>query len=123
MPGVLAVYHAGGDDLGLAPFQSFPMLAETLQPAGVRPWTVSASSATSSPPSWPRPAAQAVDAAEAVVVDVDPLPVVVSQAAALAPDAPLLFPDSGQQRVLRHRLRRRRATRSRGPRSSPRCPW
>ena len=29
MPGVLAVYHAGGDDLGLAPFQSFPMLPET----------------------------------------------------------------------------------------------
>jgi carbon-monoxide dehydrogenase large subunit len=29
MPGVLAVYHAGGDDLGLAPFQSFPLLPET----------------------------------------------------------------------------------------------
>src|ERR1700730_2015551 len=29
MPGVLAVYHAGGDNLGLAPFQSFPMLPET----------------------------------------------------------------------------------------------
>ena len=26
MPGVLAVYHAGGDDLGLAPFQSFPLM-------------------------------------------------------------------------------------------------
>src|SRR5580692_293666 len=29
MPGVLAVYHAGGDDLGLAPFQSFPMLPDS----------------------------------------------------------------------------------------------
>jgi len=29
MPGVLAVYHASGDDLGLVPFQSFPMLPET----------------------------------------------------------------------------------------------
>src|SRR5580693_828848 len=28
MPGVLAVYHAGGDDLGLAPFQGFPMIPE-----------------------------------------------------------------------------------------------
>ncbi len=36
MPGVLAVYHAGGDDLGLAPFQSFPMLSGGVQPAGVR---------------------------------------------------------------------------------------
>src|ERR1700759_2946911 len=27
MPGVVAVYHARGDDLGLAPFQAFPMLS------------------------------------------------------------------------------------------------
>src|SRR5205823_208456 len=38
---------------------------------------------------------EAVDAAGAVVVDIDPLPAVVSQDAALAPDAPLLFPDHG----------------------------
>ena len=37
---------------------------------------------------------QAVDAAEAVVVDIDPRPAVVAQADALAPDAPLLFPDN-----------------------------
>jgi carbon-monoxide dehydrogenase large subunit len=36
-----------------------------------------------------------VDAAEAVVVEVDPLPAVVSQASALDAEAPLLFPDSG----------------------------
>src|SRR5579871_5688462 len=29
MPGVLAVYHAAGDDLGLSPFQGFVMLPET----------------------------------------------------------------------------------------------
>jgi len=38
---------------------------------------------------------QAVDAAEAVVVDVDALPTVTDALAALAPDAPLLFPSFG----------------------------
>ncbi|MBM3671222.1 MAG: xanthine dehydrogenase family protein molybdopterin-binding subunit [Actinobacteria bacterium] len=39
--------------------------------------------------------AQAVDAAEMVVVDYDPLPVVVDAEAALKDGAPLLFPDHG----------------------------
>lgn len=39
--------------------------------------------------------AQAADAAEAVVVDYDPLPLVVDPDAALAPDAPILFDDLG----------------------------
>ena len=39
--------------------------------------------------------AQAVDAAERVVVDYEPLPSVLSAVDALAPDAPLLFPDHG----------------------------
>ena len=39
--------------------------------------------------------AAAVDGAEAVVVDIEPLPAVVGADAALAPDAPLLFPDHG----------------------------
>jgi aerobic carbon-monoxide dehydrogenase large subunit len=39
--------------------------------------------------------AQAVDAAEAVAVDYQPLPVLVDPAAALDPDAPLLFPAHG----------------------------
>jgi carbon-monoxide dehydrogenase large subunit len=39
--------------------------------------------------------AQAVDAAEMVIVDYDPLPVVVDPEAALEPDATLLFPDHG----------------------------
>ena len=30
MPGVVAVYHAGGDDLGLPSLQQFPMMPETL---------------------------------------------------------------------------------------------
>jgi aerobic carbon-monoxide dehydrogenase large subunit len=94
MPGVLAVYHAGGDDLGLVPFQSFPMLPETFnRPVFAHDRVrfvgdiVAAVVAETGP--------QAVDAAEAVVVELDPLPVVVVQAAALAPDAPLLFPETG----------------------------
>jgi len=94
MPGVLAVYHAGGDDLGLAPFQSFPMLSESFnRPVFARDRVrfvgdiVAAVVAETGP--------QAVDAAEAVVIEVDPLPVVVAQADALTPDAPLLFPDAG----------------------------
>ena len=94
MPGVLAVYHAGGDDLGLAPFQSFPMLPESFnRPVFARDRVrfvgdiVAAVVAESGP--------QGVDAAEAVVVDVDPLPAVVSQTAALDAKAPLLFPESG----------------------------
>jgi aerobic carbon-monoxide dehydrogenase large subunit len=39
--------------------------------------------------------AQAQDAAEAVVVDLDPLPVVVGPEAALEHDAPILFPEAG----------------------------
>ncbi len=94
MPGVLAVYHAGGDDLGLAPFQGFPMLSEAFnRPVFARDRVrfvgdiVAAIVAETG--------AQAVDAAEAVVVDIDPLPVVISQADAVAADAPLLFPDNG----------------------------
>ena len=30
MPGVVAVYHAGGDDLGLPSLQQFEMMPETL---------------------------------------------------------------------------------------------
>src|SRR6266498_3987588 len=38
---------------------------------------------------------QALDAAEMVATDYEPLPVVTDPAAAVAPDAPLLFPDHG----------------------------
>jgi carbon-monoxide dehydrogenase large subunit len=94
MPGVLAVYSAAGDDLGMAPFQGFPMLPEAFNRpvfAGDRVRFVGDIVAAV----VAETGAQAVDAAEAVVIEIDPLPVVVSQAAALAPDAPLLFPDLG----------------------------
>ena len=44
--------------------------------------------------------AQAVDAAEMVVIDYDPLPVVVDPEAALEEGAPLLFPDHGTNEAL-----------------------
>src|SRR3954451_17028046 len=94
MPGVVAVYHAAGDDLGLPSFQGFPMLPDAFnRPIFARDRVrfvgdiVAAIVAET--------AAQGVDAAETVVVDIDPLPAVVSQDAALTPDSPLLFPDHG----------------------------
>ena len=52
--------------------------------------------------------AQAVDAAETVLVDYDPLPVVVDPLAALQDGAPLLFPDAGIERGSQSRLSPRR---------------
>ena len=92
MPGVLAVHT--GHTLAMDPIQGFVML----------------------PPVFNRPPlatdrvrfvgdivavvvaetrAEAVDAAEMVVVDYEPLPVVVDPEAALGEDAPLLFPEHG----------------------------
>lgn len=94
MPGVVGIYHAGGDDLGLPSFQGFPMMPAALN----RPVfavgkvrfvgdIVAAVVAES--------AAQASDAAEVVIVDYDILPSVINPVDALAPDAPLLFPEAG----------------------------
>ena len=44
--------------------------------------------------------AEAMDAAEAVIVDYDPLPVAADPLAAMAPDAPLLFPEHGSNVLL-----------------------
>jgi carbon-monoxide dehydrogenase large subunit len=94
MPGVLAVYHAAGDDLGLQPFNSFPLLPPTFdRPVFAKDRVrfvgdiVAAVVAETGP--------QAVDAAEAIVVDVEPEPSVISPAAAAAPDAPIIFPEAG----------------------------
>ena len=94
MPGVLAVYHAAGDDLGLASFQSFPMISESLnRPPFARDRVRFVGDIVAAIVAETR--AQGIDAAEAVVVDVDPLPAVVSKVAALSAEAPLLFPDTG----------------------------
>ena len=94
MPGVKAVYHARGDDLGIPSFQGFPMMPVTLN----RPIfanevvrfvgdIVAAVVATSK--------AAATDAAEAVVVDYDRMQAIVTPAQGLAPDAAILFPEHG----------------------------
>ena len=93
-PGVIAVYHAGGDDLGLPSFQGFPMLPDTLN----RPIfasdvvrfvgdIVAAVVATSK--------AAAVDAADMVDVDLDAMQAIITAADGLKPDAPILFPAHG----------------------------
>jgi carbon-monoxide dehydrogenase large subunit len=92
MPGVLGVYAAA--DLGMPPVQSFvmlpatllrpPLASEVVRFVGDIVAVVVAETRT-----------QAVDAAEAVIVDYDPLPVVVDQEAALGEDAPILHPEHG----------------------------
>ncbi|MBA3606521.1 MAG: xanthine dehydrogenase family protein, partial [Acidimicrobiia bacterium] len=95
MPGVVAVYRAGdGTDLGLAPFQAFPMMPTELNRpvfAGERVRFVGDIVAAVIAETRD----QAVDAADAVVVDYEPLPVVTTAAAAMAEDAPVLFPEHG----------------------------
>jgi len=97
MLGVLGVYTK--DTLELAPLQGFVMLdAVFSRPPladGVVRFvgdTIAAVVAESR--------AQAVDAAEMVVVDYDPLPVVVDAEAALEDGAPLLFPEHGSNEAL-----------------------
>ena len=94
MPGVVAVYHGGGDDLGLASFQGFPMMPETLnrpifatdKVRFVGDIVAAVVAETKS---------QAADAVEAVVVEYETLPTVGTAMAGLDADAPLLFPAHG----------------------------
>ncbi len=93
MPGVRAVFHAG-NDLGLPPMQMFAMMPPALN----RPMfctdrvrfvgDVCAAVVAESK-------AQAVDAADTVILDIEPLPAMMTPAASLDPDAPLLFPEHG----------------------------
>jgi aerobic carbon-monoxide dehydrogenase large subunit len=100
-PGVVAVCTA--DDLGLGDIPEWPRKDGPPRPELARPClarghvrfvgeAVAVVVAES--------AAAAVDAAELVAVDVDPLPPVVDPLDALEADAPLLFPDLGTNVVL-----------------------
>jgi carbon-monoxide dehydrogenase large subunit len=95
MPGVVAVYWgADGHDLGLPPFQGFPMLpAELNRPIFANDRVRFVGDIVAAIVAETRQ--QAVDAADAVIVDYDPLPAVTSATAALAPDAPIMFPEHG----------------------------
>ena len=94
MPGVVAVYHAGGDDLGLPSLQQFPMMPESLnRPVFATDKVRFVGDVVAAVVAETR--AQAVDAAERVVVVYDPLPSVTNPLDALSPDAPLLFAEHG----------------------------
>jgi aerobic carbon-monoxide dehydrogenase large subunit len=95
MPGVVAVWTAKDIDLPDLPSSNpeeplrRPLLArEVVRFVGEPVAVVLAASLP-----------EAVDAAELVMVDYDPLPVVTDPAAAVADDAPLLFPDHGSNVV------------------------
>ena len=90
MPGVVAVYHSDGDDLGLASLQQFTMMPETLnRPIFATGKVRFVGEVIAAVVAETR--AAAVDAAESVVVEYDELPAVTSPVDALASDAPLLF--------------------------------
>ena len=92
MPGVVAVYS--GDDLDLAPIQGFVMLPPVFaRPPFAKDRVRFVGDIVAAVVAETR--AQAVDAAEQVIVDYEPLPVVVDPEAALADGAPLLFPEHG----------------------------
>jgi carbon-monoxide dehydrogenase large subunit len=92
MPGVLAVYTA--HNLPLDPVQGFVMLPPVFsRPPLATDRVRFVGDVVAAVVAETR--AQAVDAAEYVIVDYDPLPVVVDAEAALADGAPLLFEEHG----------------------------
>jgi aerobic carbon-monoxide dehydrogenase large subunit len=92
MPGVVAVYMA--DDLDLEPGQGFAMVPAGLsRPPLARDVVRFVGDIVAVVVAETR--AQAVDAAEMVIVDYEPLPTVIDPEAALADDATLVFPEHG----------------------------
>ncbi len=97
MPGVVAIFTAANLDMGAIPgFMStdpmmarMPLATDRVRFVGEPVALVVAETDT-----------QATDAAEAVVVDYDPLPAVVDPVAATDPDAPLVIPGSTSNVVL-----------------------
>jgi len=92
MPGVVGVYTAA--DLGLEPLQSFAMVpAELSRPPLASERVRFVGDIVAVVVAETR--ARAVDAAELVIVDYDPLPAIVGAEAALEDGAPVLFPEHG----------------------------
>jgi carbon-monoxide dehydrogenase large subunit len=92
MPGVVGVFTK--DTLELAPVQGFVMLPPDFNRPPLADGTVRfVGDMVAAVVAETR--AQAVDAAEMVVVDYDPLPPIVDPEAALVDGAPILFPDHG----------------------------
>jgi carbon-monoxide dehydrogenase large subunit len=94
MPGVVAVYSADGDDLGLAPVQGFPLLpAQLNRPVFAKDRVRFVGDIIAAVVADTRE--QAVDAAAEVVVELETLPAVLTAAESLADGAPILFPEHG----------------------------
>jgi carbon-monoxide dehydrogenase large subunit len=94
MPGVVAVYHARGDDLGLPSFQAFPMMPATLnRPVFASDKVRFVGDIVAAIVAETK--GQAADAADAVIVEYDALPTITTAMAGLADGAPLLFPEHG----------------------------
>ncbi len=92
LPGVVAVYS--GDDLDLAPVQGFAMCPPVFnRPVFAKDRVRFVGDVVAAVVAETR--AQAVDAAEQVIADYEPLPAVVDAEAALADGAPVLFPEHG----------------------------
>ncbi len=92
MPGVVAVYTA--DDLDLPDHHGFMMLPPTMnRPPLARDRVRFVGDIVAMVVAETK--AQAVDAAEAVIVDYDPLPAVVDMEAALLADSPVVFEAQG----------------------------
>ena len=92
MPGVVAVYTA--DDLDLPDHHGFMMLPPTMnRPPLARDRVRFVGDIVAVVVAETK--AQAVDAAEAVIVDYDPLPAVVDPEAAIEADAPVVFEAQG----------------------------
>ncbi len=92
MPGVRKVYTAA--NIGVGDFQGFPMMPPALnRPVIARDTVRFVGDIVAAVVADTK--AQAVDAGEAVVVDYDILPALPSATAALAPGAPVLFPEHG----------------------------
>src|SRR5712691_11929068 len=92
MPGVVGVYTA--DDLDLEPMQGFAMVPAALaRPPLARGVVRFVGDIVAAVVAETR--GQAVDAGELVIVDYDPLPVVIDPETALSDDTPVLLPDHG----------------------------
>jgi carbon-monoxide dehydrogenase large subunit len=92
MPGVVGVYTA--DDLDLPDQQGFAMLPPVFNRPPLARGTVRfVGDVVAAVVAETR--TQAVDAAEMVIVDYDPLPVVIDPQAALTAESPVVFPEHG----------------------------
>jgi carbon-monoxide dehydrogenase large subunit len=94
MPGVVAVYHSRGDDLGLPSYQGLPLLPPELnRPVFATERVRFVGDIVAAVVAETK--AQALDGVDSVVVEYDALQAVLTPAAGLAADAPLLFPEHG----------------------------